>query len=294
MKNIYVQIQSLAIVACLAFGLQACSVNDILPDAGFNTLMVEADAAIHDGRWDIATSKLEQASSMQPNNLSVKLKLGQVYQQGGKLALAHNTYQQIIDAAATAKGKDIEVVQTARSQQAKLGFKPIDKATVLEPVSAAAAPVTTESGVQPPVKAQTPEAVPLPSEPIALKDESPQPVSDSVSDQAVISERLEAWRLAWQQQRVSDYLAFYRADFTGGLSSHAAWRQQRTGRIEEAKDLQIDISGLQVVLQDANLATVTFTQVYQAANHRDVGLKTLHLQKINDQWLIANEQFSKQ
>lgn len=294
MKNVYAQIQSLAIAACLVFGLQACSVNDILPDAEFNTLMVDADAAIHDSRWDVATSKLEQASRLQPNNLAVKLKQGQVYQQSGKLALAHNTYQQIIDAAATAKGKDLEIVQSARMQQAKLGFKPIDKATVLEPDSIAAAPVATGSDAQSSTEGRVQDAAPLPIEPIAQKDVVPQPVINSVNDEAVISERLEAWRLAWRQQRVSDYLAFYKADFTGGLRSHAAWRQQRADRIKTAKDLQIDISSLQMELQDADKATVTFTQTYQAANHRDVGLKTLSLQRINGQWLIANEQFSKQ
>jgi len=295
MKNVYLRTKSIAVFALLALSLQACSVTEkILPNAEFNTLMVDADAAIHDGRWDIATSKLEQASSMQPNNLSVKLKQGQLYQQSGKLALAHNTYQQIIDTAATAKGKDLEIVQTAREQQAKLGFKPIDKTALLEPVSTAAAPVVTESDVQSPATVQAVEAVRLPSESIVLQDESRQPVGDIAHADAVISERLEAWRLAWQQRRVSDYLTFYMTDFTGGLSSHAAWRQQRIDRIETAKNLQTDMSNLQVVLQDANRATVTFMQAYQAANHRDVGVKTLHLQKINNQWLIAREQFSKQ
>jgi tetratricopeptide (TPR) repeat protein len=294
MKNVYVQIQSLAIAACLVFGLQACSVNDILPNAEFNTLMVDANAAMHDNRWDVATSKLEQASRLQPNNLGVKLKQGQVYQQSGKLALAHNTYQQIIDTSATAKGKDIEIVQSAKTEQAKLGFKPIEKAAVLEPDSTAAAPVVTRSDMPPSTEGRVQDTVPLPTEPIAQKATSPQPVINSVDDEAVISARLEAWRLAWQQQRISDYLAFYRPDFTGGLRSHAAWRQQRTVRIKTAKDLQIDISSLQMELQDAEKATVTFTQTYQAANHRDVGLKTLSLQKINNQWLIANEQFSEQ
>ncbi len=290
----YVQIQSLAIAAGLVLGLQACSVNDILPNAEFNTLMVDADAAIHDNRWDVATSNLEQASRLQPNNLAVKLKQGQVYHQSGKLALAHNTYQQIIDAAATAKGKDLEIVQSAMAQQAKLGFKPIDKATVLEPDSIAAASVVTGSDAQPSTESRVQDATPLPTEPIAQKATSPQAAINSVDDEAVISARLEDWRLAWQQRRISEYLAFYRGDFTGGLRSHAAWRQQRTDRIKTVKDLQIDISSLRVELLDVDKATVTFTQSYQAANHRDLGLKTISLQKINNQWLIVNEQFSKQ
>lgn len=292
MNSVYRQIQSLAIVVTLALGLQACSVSEILPNAEFNTLMVDADAAIHDGRWQLAATKLEQAARLQPNNLGVKLKQGRVQQQSGKLALAHNTYQQIIDSASTASGKDLEIIKEAREYQARLGFKPLDKAEVVQPA------VSAEASSSLNTEARVADVQAVANPPVAeareLPPEAVTPVRDVADDEAVIRARLDAWRLAWQQRRVSDYLAFYAVDFSGDLDSHVAWRQQRNDRISAAGDLQIEIAGLQVNLQAADQATATFIQRYRAARHRDVGLKTLRLQKIDNEWLIVSEQFRKQ
>lgn len=293
MNSVYRQIQSLAIAVTLAFGLQACTVSEILPNAEFNTLMVDADAAIHDGRWQLAETKLEQAARLQPNSLGVRLKQGRVQQQSGKLAQAHNTYQQIIDSASTASGKDLEIIKEAREYQARLGFKPLDKTEVVEPaVSAeASSPINTEARIADVQAVANPPV----AEVRELPPEAAPPVRDAADDdEAVIRTRLDAWRLAWQQQRVSDYLAFYVADFSGDLDSHAAWRQQRNDRISAADGLQIEIADLQVSLQAADQATVTFTQRYRADRHRDVGLKILRLQKVDNEWLIVSEQFRKQ
>lgn len=293
MNSVYRQIQSLAIAVTLAFGLQACTVSEILPNAEFNTLMVDADAAIHDGRWQLAEAKLEQAARLQPNNLGVRLKQGRVQQQSGKLAQAHNTYQQIIDSASTASGKDLEIIKEAREYQARLGFKPLDKTEVVEPAVSveASSPINTEARIADVQAVANPPV----AEARELPPEAVPPVRDAAADdEAVIRTRLDAWRLAWQQQRVSDYLAFYVADFSGDLDSHVAWRQQRNDRISAADGLQIEIADLQVSLQAADQATVTFTQRYRADRHRDVGLKILRLQKVDNEWLIVSEQFRKQ
>lgn len=293
MNSVYRQIQSLAIAVTLAFGLQACTVSEILPNAEFNTLMVDADAAIHDGRWQLAETKLEQAARLQPNSLGVRLKQGRVQQQSGKLAQAHNTYQQIIDSASTASGKDLEIIKEAREYQARLGFKPLDKTEVVEPAVSveASSPINTEARIADVQAVANPPV----AEARELPPEAVPPVRDAAADdEAVIRTRLDAWRLAWQQQRVSDYLAFYVADFSGDLDSHAAWRQQRNDRISAADGLQIEIADLQVSLQAADQATVTFTQRYRADRHRDVGLKILRLQKVDNEWLIVSEQFRKQ
>ena len=36
-------------------------------------------------------------------------------------------------------------------------------------------------------------------------------------------------------------------------------------------------------------AVVTFTQSYRTANHRDLGLKTLHIHNDDDRWTILKE-----
>src|SRR5690606_12140803 len=183
-----------------AIGLQACSVSEILPNAEFNTLMVDADTAIHDGRWQLAEAKLEQAARLQPSNLGIKLKQGRVQQQSGRLALAHNTYQQIIDSAAIATSKDLEVVQAARKYQSKLGFKPLDKTEVVEPSdSTEAATPSVEVAVSDATDATMTDVQAVSSPPLTESRELPaEPVAsveDAADDEAVIRARLDAWRL---------------------------------------------------------------------------------------------------
>lgn len=289
MNRKYSLLKTTALALCLSFSLFACSVPKILPDSEFNTLIVDADVAIHDGRWDDASAKLDQAIMLQPNNLNVKLKQGLAYQLSGKLALAHNAYQQIIDAAPNPTGKNIEIVRAAKTNQAKLGFKPLEP--VVPPVDEAS--VSAESSAVEPIAipADTVEAKELIAEVAAASDET-QPVSKPEQD--VVAERIEAWLAAWQEQRVEDYLAFYQSDYRGSYSSHAEWRKQRDNRIKAAKDINISIASLKVELAAEDKAIAEFTQTYQSAIHTDRGLKTLHLQKVQGSWLITREEFSQQ
>jgi ketosteroid isomerase-like protein len=292
----------LAFVVLVLFAsvLAACSMpknllpDSIMPDAEFNTLMVEADAAMHDAKWDLALNKLQQAGGLRPDDLSVKLKQGQVYQNSGRLALAHNAYQQIIDTEASAKGKNLEIVQKAKNYQTKLGFAPLDKAGDATQNQAAAAPasvdkqaaVTEAKSAELPVPVDAPVALP----PAATEEAPQKPVN---ADQAQIEERIQAWAQAWQQKRVNDYFSFYMADFRGDQPSHAAWRKQRNARISAAGNISVSIAELKVEQQDADHAVVSFRQTYRSSSLTDAGIKTLRLKQVDGVWLIADEQFRK-
>lgn len=282
--------KSLAVIIPLVFGLQACSVNEILPNAEFNTLMVDADAAIHDGRWELASEKLEQAARLQPKNLSVKLKQGRVLQKSGKLALAHNAYQQIIDEYENVSGKDREIIDAAREYQSQLGFKPLDKSDLIDSASA------TEAAVLAKNKPQNSDAQPLAdADGIEAKELAPLPaVEVPVDAESHIRDGIEAWRRAWQEKRIDDYFSYYAADFAGEFSSPSEWRTRRKDRISAANDMEIEILDLAVGLDGENQATVRFTQRYRAAKYQDVGLKTIQLRKIDDKWLIVSERFRKE
>ncbi|HEY8354916.1 MAG TPA: tetratricopeptide repeat protein [Methylophilaceae bacterium] len=290
MNNKLRQFRSLALAAILAAGLTSCSVNDILPNAEFNTLMVDADAAIHDGRWDVAIDKLEQAARLQPDNLEVRLKRGRALQKSGKLALAHNAYQQIIDSGEKASGRDREIIQTARRYQAELGFRPLDKAEIVEvPAEIEAA---LAAGEETTVEVSAIDAASI----IDAQElsSSTQSSATEIDEDAALRSRVNAWRQAWAEKRIDDYFDFYATGFTGGFDSHDAWRKQRRERINAARDLRIEISDMDVQRPDDERATVSFTQRYRTATYRDEGRKTLQLRKIDNEWRITDEQFLKQ
>jgi tetratricopeptide (TPR) repeat protein len=283
------QIKSILQALCLGLSLFACSLpTKIMPHAEFNALIVDADAAIHDGRWSVAIAKLDQAAVLQPSDLNVKLKQALVYQLSGKLAMAHNAYQQVIDATPNPTGKNIELVRAAKTNQAKLGFKPLDVMRESSTVDAEASESTSAE----------PAAITLaPDTAKALIEEVASVSSEVPAERRVethVSQQIEAWRLAWQERRVDDYLSHYSSDFKGDFSSHAEWRKQRASRINAAKGITIEMAALQLEQRDADTAIARFIQTYQSAGHGDTGLKTLHLKRINNQWLITLEQFTKQ
>jgi hypothetical protein len=43
------------------------------------------------------------------------------------------------------------------------------------------------------------------------------------------------------------------------------------------------------IQDNGSRAVVTFKQIYQTAKHQDVGLKTLHLRRHQDNWTIFRE-----
>lgn len=291
MKRDYSLVKTILLMLCLSVGLVACSLpTKILPDAEFNALMVDADAAIHDGRWEVASRKLDQAALIQPNNLNVKLKQGLAYQLSGKLAMAHNAYQQIIDAAHNPTGKNIEIIRAAKTNQAKLGFKSL--VAVSEPSISVpeAGQSTSAESTAVALAPDTVEAKELIAEVASISSKVPA----EANNEAHVSQQIKAWLAAWQEKRVDDYIAHYQSDFKGDFSSHAEWKKQRASRINAAKGLTVQIAELKVEQRDADTAMATFIQTYQSAQHTDTGLKTLHLKKINDNWLITLEQFTKQ
>lgn len=314
----------LMLLIVLAAVAGCTTISNMLPDGEFKALMVDADAAMHDANWTLATSKLEQAGRLKPGNLEVRYKQAQVYHQSGRLALAYNAYQTIIDTDPDAVGKDAAIVRNARKQQGKLGFR---SAEILPERKTEQAPQETEPQT-PAAKSsedQTPadqaldqqiaqpenmgnitSAVPDVTQGQAssetLKPAAPEVKVQDVeaagakeiaanNDQAEIELLLNRWQEAWQNQQVQSYLACYTETFAGGLGSPEKWRQQRKSRIQQAANIQIRLTNIQIGIKDMNQAEATFTQHYQSAHHQDQGIKTLTLKKVGGLWLIDGEVF---
>ena len=294
----------LMLLIVLAAVAGCSTISNILPDGEFKALMVDADAAMQDANWTLATSKLEQAGRLKPVNLEVRYKQAQVYHQSGRLALAYNAYQTIIDTDPDAVGKDAAIVRNARKQQGKLGFR---SAEILPERKTAQTPVDQaldQQIAQPENVGDITSAVTDETQGQALS-ETLKPAAPEVhsqdavavaanNDQTEIELLLNRWQEAWQNKRVQSYLACYTETFAGGLGSPEKWRQQRKSRIQQASNIQIRLTNIQIRIKDMNQAEATFTQHYQSAHHQDQGIKTLMLKKVGGLWLIDGEAFDPQ
>lgn len=301
------------ILLCFAISLSSCTYttklgDKLLPDSEYNTLVVKADAAMHDGEWEKAATFYEKAGQLKPDDWSIKLKQAQAHQNDGKLAQAFNTYQIIIDA----KSATDTTLKTAKESQAKLGFK-TEPVTAPEAVELAkpSSPEPDDKQVQEvTLSDQSPEAQPQEAQkPIIVQAESSP--SQASADQVQSSELSQAapnpqvatiqskfvmdhvtsWAKAWAEKNIKVYFAHYADDFAGEFSDASAWRQSRTAKILKAKQIKISFSDIQINNISAELVEVTFKQVYQSGTYQDSGKKTLSLKKMNGHWRITQETF---
>ena len=172
------------ILLCFAINLAACSYatklgDKFLPDSEYNTLVVQANAAMHDAEWAKAAALYEKAGQLKSIDWSIKLKQAQAYRNDGKLAQAFNTYQIIIDAEKMANAPDDATLKTAKETQAKLGFKNEPAITQVE-ASRDNTPVVLEPQAQEPSVQEVVADTPVP--PVAsLKSEQANSVPASAN-----------------------------------------------------------------------------------------------------------------
>ena len=121
---------------------------------------------------------------------------------------------------------------------------------------------------------------------------SPQPVAKPDSSADVLKS-VQAWSAAWSAKNVSGYLVAYMPDYKPQGMSRKEWEKQRLERISKPKVIEVGLSEVSASIQDDSHATVTFMQRYRSDSHHDEVEKTLRMVKLEDKWLIAEEQVGK-
>ena len=276
--------------------LSACVITEkfekVSVDSEFNTVVVKADGAMHEGEWAKAASFYEKAAQMQPDQLDWRVKQAQAYRNGGNLAQAFNIYQLIVTSNVPSNAANDSAVKLAKTQLAKSGFK-------LEPLSKLieAKPVQNVEPADALIKTKSIE-VPLPPAKIVTVDADVAPalVVDKKKVEALdaskaVFDELNAWRAAWQSKNMKAYFSHYVEDFSGEAKNAKAWREERADKIKSAKNIQVTFSDAQVNFTADDRAELKFKQHYRSGNYKDIGQKTLQLKKVDNRWLIAQEIF---
>jgi len=133
--------------------------------------------------------------------------------------------------------------------------------------------------------ATAPAPVPVPAESVPAPVE-PEPVEEAGP---AVLDRLEAWALAWSEQQVDEYLAFYSAEFQPKRGSRETWSAQRRTRIERPQRIEVRISEIETNFPSAERAEVSFLQEYASESYRDTTRKVLELVREDDGWMILTE-----
>ena len=288
------------ILLCFAINLASCSFttkmgDSLFPEAEYNTLLVKANAAMHDGEWAKASVLYEKAGQLKPSNWDVKLKLAQAYRNDGKLAQSFNTYQIIIDARTTAHDVSDITLKTAQENQAKLGYKNEASVTQVDEIKAATPPVMEEAKLEEAVPTEVVDKlIPIQAQPVKLNEDiaaqSP-PAVLLVHDDERILEAVNAWASAWETKNLDAYFAYYVNNFAGEMVNAKAWRNSRKNKIERSKKIKITLSAIKIEYKQDSVIVV-FKQSYASGAYQDFGRKTLEMIKVQDRWLINKELFN--
>jgi len=283
---------------CFVITLASCTyttklADKLLPDADYNTLVVKADVAMHDGQWAKAAEFYEKAGQLKPNDWNIKLKQAKAYQNDGKLAQAFNTLQIIIDAKGGASDSKDSILQSAKESQMKLGFKNEATVTQVEEGSQPQASSDQSQVEEELIQEAIEDIPPIPEQSLTLDEviQNPEQVESFVAaeDKGILDE-VNAWADAWAAKKFDAYFAHYVDGFYGEMANPKAWQLSRKNKILHSRQIKIALSEIKINNLE-NSVEVVFKQNYESGSYQDVGRKTLEMIKVKGRWLIMKELF---
>lgn len=105
-----------------------------------------------------------------------------------------------------------------------------------------------------------------------------------------LAEAIAQWEMSWQKQDVNEYLAAYSRHFTPpDKMTLERWSEIRELRVSTPDWIKLSITDVNKVQTSATHAEIEFWLWYQSSNYQDKTLKTLILEKENEEWRIVRE-----
>ena len=155
------------------------------------------------------------------------------------------------------------------------------------------APLERQSLVK--VEEPLPEESSLVAPPEPLPQTNTSPPVDSLlirsAREAEIVETVDRWLVAWWQQEVDEYLAFYADDFAPPEDlDRAAWEEQRRRRLAAPAFISIRIEPPEVIALGGERYRARFIQHYRSDTYEDTVLKELDLTREEGRWKIQREE----
>ncbi len=156
----------------------------------------------------------------------------------------------------------------------------------------------------PPVDATAVTQVPATPSPAALallpqaaetapEGQAPSPVAGADPVSASVLGTVEEWRTAWEKGDVDLYMEFYAEKAEqGGRNNSKSIRKHKERLWTKAAPSHVLFADIRVKAE-GKTATVDMIQEYtDASGGGDRGIKTLHLERIDDMWFIIKEEWS--
>lgn len=141
--------------------------------------------------------------------------------------------------------------------------------------------------IKPVMAKKEPEVKAEESKPGAVKKEA-QPAGEEHKE---LKRVVEAWKKAWEQKDLAAYMSFYDPTFQSRGMDFKAWKKHRENLNQKYRSIAVGISNLKIEQASTAMASVSFTQKYEADDYEDEGLKSLLLVKRGKDWKIKEEEW---
>jgi murein L,D-transpeptidase YafK len=102
---------------------------------------------------------------------------------------------------------------------------------------------------------------------------------------------VETWKKAWEQKDLGAYMSFYDSSFQSRGMDFKAWKKHREKLNQKYRSISVGISDLKIEQASGVMASVRFTQKYEADDYADEGQKSLLLVKRGKEWKIKEEEW---
>lgn len=103
-----------------------------------------------------------------------------------------------------------------------------------------------------------------------------------------IAEIVESWRVAWEKERLNEYISFYHPAFSNKGRSLTEWRQYKGRLNKRYHRISVKVSEL-LVKANGSKAFAYFKQQYLTESYKADGFKRLEFRKTGNRWKIYRE-----
>ncbi len=254
-------------------------------------------ALIESGQLHDAQAQLARVLEQDPSNAWAVLNLGVVMQRMGLHVRARDLYMRVLSlpqAKDLVSGSATQVGGGRRLRDlARHNLRSVNQLLQHQRILQERTPL---AGTKEPVSPDAAVAVPGPAGALLggsekSSDASPSGAAEETPFDRQVLDAVRSWQQAWLDRRLEDYLAHYLPDFAPLGASHLQWRQSRQVRFAAARNITLDLDGIQVQRLSSQLVRVVFKQSYRDARYADIGCKTLVLQMYESKWKIRAEGF---
>jgi ketosteroid isomerase-like protein len=134
----------------------------------------------------------------------------------------------------------------------------------------------------------------MPDKEEAEPRKAPEARADPLRDAAgAITERIEAWRAAWERGDLAGYMRFYAPGaIQGEHRGAAAVRRHKAALWSRNPPARVRLSDVRVQLRKGRPVADMHQEYAGRAGGGDTGIKTVTFAMINGAWLITREEWS--